>query len=145
MAYPSPPGQKAPLDSRVFALVAQLIPTPLESLPALSAFGEASADHQGIHFARVLSADEGAVVIEFAPESASRNWERVYRLKCELASKRASLLPLWRGGARVARSHGLQNRAGIGATARNLGQCYFALQEAQALHGTFHAQQKDNS
>ncbi len=145
--HPTPLTAGTPIDARVYALVEDLIATPLDELHAPALFGQ-RLQAQGISFARVLRADVGSVVIEFTPDEVSRSTTNVYRLECEFSNQRARLLQPWQTQSqawalRGRGAGGLQNAAGKRNAERQLGRCLMALQGAKTLHGKLQEHTKD--
>lgn len=134
------------IDTRVFSLIEALIPQSISSLEAKAFFIHEKRNGQAISCARVIQADPQRIVIEFADAEVSRRTSQVWRLSCEIHSRRVRLLdPGHRSpwGRFDRGMNGLPNRFGKNNAARELGQCLVALQEASSF-GAFQAQQKDH-
>ncbi len=152
MSYPPPPILYAVnyiesrVDTRVFTLIEKLMPQPIHSLESKSFFCHEKRNGQAISCARVIQADPQRIVIEFADAEVSRSTSQVWRLSCDLHSRRVRLLdPGYRSPwGRFSRGvNGLSNRLGKNNAARELGQCLAALQEA-SIFGVLQAQPKDH-
>ena len=133
------------VDARMFVLIEKLMPQPIDSLKAKAFFCHEKRNGQVISCARVIQADPQQIVIEFADAEVSRSTSQVWRLACELHSRRVRLLdPGYRTPwGRFGRgANGLVNRLGKNSVARELGQCLAALQDA-SLFGALQAQPKD--